>query len=372
MKFWKILLFAIVGFVIFQSCNKELNVYAPYDSTTVLVGLLDSSVDTQFVKINRTWQGQGNNLDYALERDSSEYKWDEFNSIIVEELDNGNVVESWDLAEIERSDKETDGIFFAPLYTAYYFVKDTDWDDEHTFRISIDFKNKVDVSAETTVLTADGGQVSTPSQTNPQNYTIKFADIFSQAVTYADFNSKWSPYNNAGRYDVSLRMHYTENIWQDDDQTVLLESNQKVLTYDVGSVAGDAPTSSGKHSIKANGQSFYTMLESRLEASDFISRELGIYQETTQTNRVFDYVLNVANEDLNTFLQVNEPVTNIIQERPEFTNVNNGIGIFASRVSVVLEGVGLKPQSVQELIEGQYTIGLNFCDSYIFSDYFCD
>ena len=371
MKILRLFIFLPLLLFLLNSCNKDLDVYAPYSSTTIIAGFLDPSVDTQFVRINRTWQGEGNNLDYALVRDSSEYKWDEFNSIIVEELQNGSVVNTWDLQEIERSDKDPNGIFFGPEYTAYFFVND-DWNDENTYRISIDFKDRVDVSAETDVITAEGGQVTTPNQNAPQNYTIKFADIFGDVVTYSDFNSKWNPYTNAFRYDGSLRMHYTEYIWQDTDHTILLEENEKILSWDLGTIKADAQLQNGKHVLKVNGESFYTFLQTQLEVSPFISRKLGTYQEDTQTNYVFDYVLNIANEDLNTFMEVNEPVTNIIQERPEYTNVNNGIGIFGSRVSVVLSGVGLKPNSVEELIMGQYTIGLNFCSADIFSDFFCD
>ena len=41
-----------------------------------------------------------------------------------------------------------------------------------------------------------------------------------------------------------------------------------------------------------------------------------------------ELILTAGNEDLNTYMQVNEPVTGIVTERPIFTNVNNGIGIF--------------------------------------------
>ena len=372
MKILRYLLAIILGGTILASCNKELDVYGPYQSFTIVTGLLDPSVDTQFVKINKTWQGQGNNLDYALVRDSSEYDWSEFNSIVVEELDNGSVVNSWELMEIERTDKDTDGIFFGPNYTAYYFVNEGEWNEENSYRISVDFKNRTDVSAETRIITADGGLVTTPNQYAPENYTIRFANIFGDVTTYTDFNSKWNPYTNAHRYDVSLRMHYKEYIYEDTDHTVLLEENDRILTWDIGTIKSSAALQNGKHVLKVNGESFYKYLETKLEASPYITRELGVYIPDNETTYVFDYVLNIANEELNTFMEVNEPVTNIIQERPEYTNVNNGIGIFGSRVSVVLEGVGLKPFSVQELVEGQYTIGLNFCTADIFSDYYCD
>ena len=36
----------------------------------------------------------------------------------------------------------------------------------------------------------------------------------------------------------------------------------------------------------------------------------------------------VGSEDLYTYMAVNEPFEGIVQERPVFTNINNGIGFF--------------------------------------------
>ena len=39
----------------------------------------------------------------------------------------------------------------------------------------------------------------------------------------------------------------------------------------------------------------------------------------------------VGSEDLYTYMAVNEPFEGIVQERPIFTNINNGIGLFSCR-----------------------------------------
>jgi len=41
--------------------------------------------------------------------------------------------------------------------------------------------------------------------------------------------------------------------------------------------------------------------------------------------------MTVGSEDLETYINVNKPITGIVQERPQFTNINNGIGLFSSR-----------------------------------------
>ena len=51
--------------------------------------------------------------------------------------------------------------------------------------------------------------------------------------------------------------------------------------------------------------------------------------------------MTVGSEDLNTYIKVNEPITGIVQKRPQFTNINNGIGIFSSRYTHTEEDIGL-------------------------------
>ena len=45
----------------------------------------------------------------------------------------------------------------------------------------------------------------------------------------------------------------------------------------------------------------------------------------------FQFIVSAAAEELSTFISVYEPSNSIVQERPEYTNVENGIGIFSSR-----------------------------------------
>ena len=49
-----------------------------------------------------------------------------------------------------------------------------------------------------------------------------------------------------------------------------------------------------------------------------------------------DFFLDIGTEDLNTYIEVNEPSSGIVQEKPEFTNIKDGkgndqVGIFACR-----------------------------------------
>jgi hypothetical protein len=64
---------AFAGMLGLHSCSTEVDLTADYQSIPVVYGLLEVEADTQWVKINRTWLGEGNQLDAAQVRDSSEF-----------------------------------------------------------------------------------------------------------------------------------------------------------------------------------------------------------------------------------------------------------------------------------------------------------
>ena len=70
---FKSLLFLIISILVIgftNSCKTDFALNAPYDDIPVIYAALDQSVDTQYVKINKTYLGDGNNTLYAKINDS--------------------------------------------------------------------------------------------------------------------------------------------------------------------------------------------------------------------------------------------------------------------------------------------------------------
>ena len=44
-----------------------------------------------------------------------------------------------------------------------------------------------------------------------------------------------------------------------------------------------------------------------------------------------EYIFTIAADELNTYMEVTEPSFTIVQEKPPYTNIVNGIGIFSAR-----------------------------------------
>ena len=84
----------ILAILILAGCSTEVELNAPYLKTTVVMGLIDPVADTQWVKINKTFLGDGNNMDYTTIRDSSEYPEGSFVATI-QQINDGDVVNTY-------------------------------------------------------------------------------------------------------------------------------------------------------------------------------------------------------------------------------------------------------------------------------------
>ena len=59
-------------------------------------------------------------------------------------------------------------------------------------------------------------------------------------------------------------------------------------------------------------------------------------------------------------MDVNAPTTSIVQERPAYSNISNGMGLFSSRYDKIRLFKGLTQKSMDSLIEGSKTYQLGF------------
>ena len=101
-------------------------------------------------------------------------------------------------------------------------------------------------------------------------------------------------------------------------------------------------------------------METRVEGVkffNFLSQNLTADNSITRQFVDLDLIMTVGTEDLNTYIRVNEPLTGIAQQRPQFTNINNGIGIFSSRYTYNFDSIGLTESTIDYLVN---ELGRNF------------
>jgi len=358
--------------VVSTGCTTDVELNAPYEERSLAFCLLDPAATEQWVRVNRTWLGEGNNLEIAMVADSSEYAEGEV-SISVEQCNPDDIAFETPLLTFSASDtllqdKDDNGIFYGPEYRAYHFetpdgleVYVGNSEDLYTYRMTVSFADgRAPLTAVTTLIGSSLGNISNPPAGIP-GFNLNFASGTAGQVTYPNVNFKWSSTPGAKRYEASIVVHFTERIWADAAHTELVSETEREVRWDLGEEKADDAEGGEEIKLPINGEAFYQFLASRLDADPLITRELGEWNNNIDRVRAFDFVLSIANQELDTYLAVNAPVTGIIQERPIYTNIAGGLGLLASRTQQSVNGLGISKPSVQELVEGEHTATLQFC-----------
>ena len=336
--------------LIFSSCSTDFELNAPYETIPVVYGLLDQSKDTQFVKINRSFLGYGNNVDYAAINDCTHFE--NVVAVLEEYNEFGNLIDHDTLKELMVGDLQP-GIFYEDSQKVYYLETDNDsLKEENTYHLKVSVPDKgLNFDAETDLI--KGTWLNFKFQTilylAGSGFKVADVDLATTEDGYLEQTLRWTTAERGKRYELMLRLHYTE-VYND------LSEQEKYLEWNLGRQIS-VSSSGGEEMFKdVSGGSFFNFVETQLQnyenEDQVMKRVLGM--------DAIEIILTAGNEDLNTYMQVNEPVTGIVTERPIFTNVNNGIGIFASKYSTKVSTF-LSDGSMLEICAGQKTSGFKFC-----------
>lgn len=325
------------------SCSTDFKINAEWEDIAVVYGLLDQSDTVQYIKLNKVFLGDADAYVMAQEPDSNFYNSAE---VYLEPLQNGNNIydgfgNKTRIQLIETDDIIKDeGVFSIEKNTLY---KTTETLSEiYEYKLVIDIPGKEEITS-TTSLVKDL-KIVKPT-TNPAE---KVGLYNGQAEEYLDYKVEFSPTETGTLYGLTIRFHYREH--RNDSVHDLfidwVQSNKKrPATIDAGTTMN----------MTMAGGAFYEFIKNNItQVDDATKREvLGL-----------DFIFIVAGEELTLFMEVNGPSQGIVQEKPAFTNITNGIGIFSSRYSKRIENKQLSNLAIDHLSCGEITRHLRFADHY--------
>ena len=379
MRTYFLSLIVVVSF--FSSCKTDFEINAPYEITPVVYGVIDQSLDTQFIKINKAFLGSGNNINYAAINDCTL-----FDSVlaVLEAYDYSGVLVDVDTLKEKMVVGMDPGIFYNDSQKVYYSTipnRSEDYSGNYEFHLKVqaipnvkwlDTDSVLDTLATHKLLSfgaittlIEDNYVANPFNEYNNNDLfdgnwyygmitngVSFADNNLSTPLDDDFEIEWDETENGERYELVLRFHYTE-------QMTDLSSESKYMDWNLGTKKTKDALSDGF--VKTvDGIRFYEMVSSNLENYNLESQVLKrIFPE-----KPIEFILTVGNDILDTYMEVNEPVTGIVTERPIYTNINNddgdAAGVFASKYQCSRR-VRMSDGSILELCAGSITNQYKFC-----------
>lgn len=354
-----VLAFALI--VLLSACSTELDINAPYKNITVVEGLLNMRDSLQFIKINKGFLGEGDALVYAQIPDSNEWAPEAIEYARVVRRLNGNTVATYDLRDTTIANRDP-GTFYGPEQRLYYFhdpqpyslliggVQTRVFLDQNS-EYSLEMKVKGEEFGATTNIVNDFSFVG--ANQNP-NVVVELMS----GSNYGEYFLGWTSNTDGKRYVAEYRFNYKE-------VRNGVEGELKTITSRLGTVVRTPGVVNESMSVSMAGRSFFENIAASIPADAGVERRIFLGLE---------FIVSVANEEFHTFLTLGEPVTGIIEDRPAYSNVNNGYGIFASRYVKKISGKRLGPLALAELADGDITGPLRFCSAMpgdVLSPYYC-
>ena len=292
--------------MLFSACETDFDVNAEWEETTVVFGLLDASDENQLqkIKISKAFLGNMDAYQMAQYSDSINYGVDELDVKIYK----------WDFNQIEDSVEliavptYRDGEIFYDSIIVYQF------DNVNSFlQKGYEYELVVKNNKSGNIVTSKSEIVSGFDFDNifrTKSKSFQFGlynndDFSSSTITWDDSN------DNGKIYQLDLIFNYTEIMDGVDTAKSLIYSLPFIDDTD--------------SKMKIEGNSFFNFLALHLDANQSVIREF----------KGIDMLMTVGSEDLETYINVNKPITGIVQQRPQFSNINNGIGLFSSRFTKI-------------------------------------
>ena len=320
----KIYLILSVFAIVFTACETDFDVNATWEEVTVVYGLLDAGEGekVQKIKISKAFLGEMDALQMAQYADSINFDPNHLN-VKIYKLEDDIIIDSVSL--FADTTIRAGGIFNETIiiyeFTNNDFLKSSS--EYVIINYELVIKNKVSENK----VTAKTEIISGFSFDMPSAYQFGFISSFTEempsATVFSSGSIDWNTVDNGKIYQIDLLINYTEGNIGDENSV----NKQLVFSQDL--------VSDDKKTLKIEGESFFNFLRVNLEKDN-----------TKKRNFIdIDVVMTVGSEDLETYINVNKPITGIVQERPYFTNVNNGIGLFSSRFTKTRNNLPLTTQS---------------------------
>jgi len=316
----KILLisFFISMILVFPSCETDVDINADWEEITIVYGLLNQKDTAHYFRINKAFLG-GNALEIAKIEDSSSYKNDL--EVVLEGWQGSTKKQTIVFDTTTISNKDT-GTWYNPYMVVYKGIGELN--ENYDYKLFVkNTKSGKEISSDTKLI-HDFNFVR-PNAGSKANFNPGYFSKFSWQKNYDD---------NAMRYEPLIRFNYYEVPFGTQDTI------PKYVDWYQSTQYAPNLTASSEIEISVSGDAFYTVVASKIEPNYTGVRLAGLV----------DYVVSAAGVEYNTYLDVNEPSTSLVQDRPEYTNITNGFGLLSSRYQKT-RTLEMSPITEQNLID---------------------
>lgn len=316
---------ALFVILLFTRCENNVDINAEWKETIIIYGLLDPNQTDQYIKINKAFLNENTSALVVAKNSDSLYLTD-----AVVKLKRLNTGEVFILNRVNEIKKDT-GIFASDVNYLYKLSEPVMENEPYEIEV-----NTALGKSWANTWTLKKARIEAPFRTtNP---------IFSLGPQYITIS--YVPGTNAYAYDVKMKINVEE--YSQNDTTLI---DTKTLQWNVITnyfMPRGRTNSTVIHQVERT--SFFQFLAYTLDT------EAPVYRRIKSVSMEY----YGGSQSLIDYISVNEPSIGIVQKQAEYTNINNGYGLFGSRCKQTIENVPMDPGSVSILNNNPITAPLNF------------
>ena len=325
LKFFTPLLFLSI------SCSTDIDFFDKWEEKAIIYGLIDPFDSLHSFRINRAFLDPNQNAFDVAKNHDSIY----FDNLDVKlySIDNENIIDSFDVYSSDHSNKDT-GVFSNPDHIIYQ--AEANINPKYDYKLVLKRpETNYQASATTSIIDPDFAII--------QPSTVSKVVFFSDKV----HRIKYSMPEYAKSVDIKLQFFYTEKQGATEEA--------KSLTIDLYNKLNTSHNSNEIVTVEISGISFYSYLRNNLSVNNDLIRVVDSAQ----------YHFYFIGEQITNYIRVQNAQTGIIQSQslPDYTNVDNGLGILSSKISKTVFSKSFSDKTIDSISCSYLTKDLNFLDS---------
>ncbi|HEX5002622.1 MAG TPA: hypothetical protein VFW78_08990, partial [Bacteroidia bacterium] len=252
-------------------------------------------------------------------------------TVKMERIKNGSVLQTFYLNRTVGPDKEP-GTFPSSPNILYQTSEQMFGDSEYKITVT---NNETGYEMWSQTPLVDTVKILRPSVTSSQ--IISWTGQFPVSVEYG-INAKAEVYN------LIIRFKFTE------ESVSTGQITSKYIDWNYATEQVPDPNLISTISYAIEGESFYKFVAQKLNPDNTVVRHAG----------TLDFIVSAGAEVLANYISINSATSSVLTSIPQYTNVNNGLGIFSSRFVTTSPNKPMSAASIDSLKNGQYTYNLGF------------
>jgi len=317
----KLIFVTIIILLQFVSCKNDFVINEEWSDNPVVYGLLCSKDSVHYIRLTKSFLGNESAYQMAQISDSLYYKNAE---IYIEEEGTTNKIFFTKDSTIQR-----DSGTFA-YNKNFYFKAVAALNPNAKYKLNIveDYKT---ITSETSLL---------------KSFFVESLPVFASLYGSNGLTIKWTTQPDARFFETNVRFYFYE--------ITSTDTTKKYVDITLPRLVTNSISGSEKLENILSGIVFQNTI------SKEIKNNANVLKRVVAQGSI-EVTIYAGSEDLYTYMLVNQPSSGIISERPAFSNISNGLGLFSSKFVNV---IGVKPpltgRTLDTLCYGQYTKNLKF------------